>query len=105
MKAALRNPSLRYHDEEARFMAATVVTATVDERLKEQATAIYASAGLTLSEAFQIMLMRAVAERALPFDPLIPNAETIEAMKAARRGDVVKVGSINDLLADLHAGD
>jgi DNA-damage-inducible protein J len=86
-------------------MAATVVTATVDERLKEQATAIYASAGLTLSEAFQIMLMRAVAERALPFDPLIPNAETIEAMKAARRGDVVKVGSINDLLADLHAGD
>jgi DNA-damage-inducible protein J len=86
-------------------MAATVVTATGDERLKEQATAIYASAGLTLSEAFQIMLMRAVAERALPFDPLIPNAETIEAMKAARRGDVVKVGSINDLLADLHAGD
>jgi DNA-damage-inducible protein J len=66
-------------------MAATVVTATGDERLKEQATAIYASAGLTLSEAFQIMLMRAVAERALPFDPLIPNAETIEAMKAARR--------------------
>jgi DNA-damage-inducible protein J len=35
--------------------------------------------------------------------PLTPNAETIEAMEAARRGDVVKVGGVNDLLADLQA--
>jgi DNA-damage-inducible protein J len=49
--------------------------------------------------------MRTVAEGIPPFDPLIPNAETIEAMQAARRGDVVKVGSVNDLLADLHADD
>ena len=63
---------------------------TVDTRVKEEATAIYAAAGLMLSEAFRIMLMRTVAERALPFDPLIPNAETVKAMKAARRGDVVK---------------
>lgn len=83
----------------------TVVRATVDARVKEEATAIYAAAGLTLSEAFRMMLMRTVAERALPFDPLIPNAETIAAMKAARRGDVVKVGSVDDLLADLHADD
>jgi DNA-damage-inducible protein J len=86
-------------------MAATVVQATVDERVKEEATAIYAAAGLTLSEAFRIMLMRTVAEQALPFDPLVPNAETVEAMMAARRGEVVTVGSVNDLLADLHADD
>jgi DNA-damage-inducible protein J len=86
-------------------MAATVVQATVDERVKEEATAIYAAAGLTLSEAFCIMLMRTVAEQALPFDPLVPNAETVEAMMAARRGEVVTVGSVNDLLADLHADD
>jgi antitoxin component of RelBE/YafQ-DinJ toxin-antitoxin module len=42
---------------------------------------------------------------ALPFDPLTPNAETVEAMKAARRGELVKVGSAEDLLADLHADD
>ena len=86
-------------------MAATIVQATVDEPVKEEATAIYAAAGLTLSEAFRIMLMRTVAEQALPFDPLIPNAETVEAMMAARRGKVVKVGSVDDLLADLHADD
>ncbi len=44
------------------------------------------AAGLTISDAFRMMLMRTMAEKALPFDPLVPNAETIEAMKAARRG-------------------
>jgi len=49
--------------------------------------------------------MRTVADRALPLEPLIPNAETVEAMKAARRGELVKVGTVENLLADLHADD
>jgi DNA-damage-inducible protein J len=74
-------------------------------RVKEEAAAICAAAGLTLSDAFRMLLMRTVAERALPFDPLAPNAETVEAMKAARRGEVVEVGSVEELMADLHADD
>lgn len=31
-------------------------------------------------------------EKALPFDPLVPNKETMEAMKAAWRGELVTVG-------------
>ena len=85
--------------------ANAVVRARIDAKVKEEATAIYAAAGLTLSDAFRMLLMRTVAERALPFDPLTPNAETVEAMKAARRGELVKVGSVEDLLADLHAED
>lgn len=85
--------------------ASAVVRARIDPRVKEEAAAIYAAAGLTLSDAFRMLLMRTVAERALPFDPLTPNAETVEAMKAARRGELVKVGSVDDLLADLHADD
>ena len=42
-------------------------------------------------------------EAILPFDLPTPNAETVEAMKAARRGELVKVGSVENLLADLHA--
>jgi len=38
-----------------------------------------------------------------PFDLPSPNAETVEAMEAARRGELVKVGSVENLLADLHA--
>ena len=85
--------------------ANAVVRARIDSRVKEEAAAIYAAAGLTISDAFRMMLMRTVAERALPFDPLIPNAETVKAMKAARSGELVKVGSVENLLADLHADD
>jgi len=82
-----------------------VVRARIDRRIKEEAAAILGAAGLTISDAFRMMLVRTVAEKALPFDPLVPNAETIEAMKAARRGDLVTVGSVDDLMADLHADD
>jgi DNA-damage-inducible protein J len=83
--------------------ANAVVRARIDGRVREEATAIYAAAGLTLSDAFRMMLMLTVAERAFPFDPLIPNEETVEAVKAARRGEMVKVGNVENLLADLHA--
>jgi DNA-damage-inducible protein J len=83
--------------------AKTEVRARIDARVKEQAEAIYAASGLTLADAFRIMLLRTVAERALPFDPLTPNEETIEAMLAARRGEMVEVGGVEHLLADLHA--
>lgn len=85
--------------------ANAVVRARIDERVKEEATAILGAAGLTVSDAVRMMLVRTVAEKALPFDPLVPNADTIEAMKAARRGDLVTVGKAEDLLADLHADD
>jgi DNA-damage-inducible protein J len=91
--------------QEDSMPANAVVRARIDSRVKEEATAIYAAAGLTLSDAFRMMLIRTVAERALPFDPLIPNEETVEAMKAARRGDMVKVDRVDQLLADLHADD
>ena len=90
---------------ELRVPANAVVRARIDAHVKEEATAIYAAAGLTLSDAFRMLLMRTVAERALPFDPLTPNAETVETMKAARRGELVEVGTTENLFADLHADD
>lgn len=55
--------------------ANAVVRARIDQRLKEEAAAILAATGLTISDAFRMMLMRTVAEKVLPFDPLVPNAE------------------------------
>jgi DNA-damage-inducible protein J len=52
-----------------------------------------------------MLLMRTVADRALPFDPLTPNAETVTVMKAARRGELMEAGSAKGLLAELHADD
>ncbi len=81
----------------------SVVRARIDEATKNEAAAVLASMGLTLSDAFRLLLKRVAAEKALPFEPLVPNAETVEAMKAARRGDVVTAGKPSDLLARLSA--
>ncbi|MDY0282211.1 MAG: type II toxin-antitoxin system RelB/DinJ family antitoxin, partial [Salinivirgaceae bacterium] len=81
----------------------TVVRARIDGRTKSEAEAVLASIGLTVSDAFRMMMMRIAAEKALPFEPLIPNKETIEAMTAARRGELITVGKIDNLLATLNA--
>ncbi|MDO8813247.1 MAG: type II toxin-antitoxin system RelB/DinJ family antitoxin [Gallionella sp.] len=64
----------------------TVVRARIDEHIKEEASVVLAAMGLTVSDAFRIMLTRIAREKALPFEPLIPNDVTIQAMKDARSG-------------------
>jgi len=66
--------------------ANAVVRARIDERVKEVAAVVLAAMGLTLSGAFRILLTRVAREKALPFEPLVPNAEAIASMKDARRG-------------------
>jgi len=86
-------------------MPNAIVRARIDGQVKEEAAAVLASIGLTVSDAFRLMMIRIAKDKALPFEPLVPNAETIEAMKAARRGDLIKVGSPDSLLASLNADD
>lgn len=85
--------------------ANAVVRARIDARIKKQASDVLRTMGLTVSDAFRLMMIRIAAEKALPFAPLVPNKETIKAIEAARRGELVKVGSLEDLLADLNADD
>jgi len=82
-----------------------VVRARIDQRIKNEAAAVLGAMGLTVSDAFRLMMVRIAKEKQLPFEPLVPNDETIEAMKAARRGELVTVGSLDKLAASLKAGD
>jgi DNA-damage-inducible protein J len=82
-----------------------VVRARIDERIKTEAADVLSAMGLTVSDAFRMMMVRIAAEKALPFDPLVPNAETIAAMQEARQGDLPRFDSIDALMADLNAGD
>ncbi|OAI22586.1 XRE family transcriptional regulator [Methylosinus sp. R-45379] len=86
-------------------MTNTVVRARIDEHVKEEAAAVLATIGLTVSDAFRLMMVRIATDKALPFELLVPNAETIEAMKAARRGELVDVGAVENLLGSLNEGD
>jgi DNA-damage-inducible protein J len=82
----------------------SVVRARLDERTKREAAAALKKIGLTVSNAFRLLLVRVAAEKALPFEPLNPNAETVAAMKAARRGELIKVGKPDKLLRSLNEG-
>lgn len=87
-------------------MAANQLVQTrIDGAIKEEAAAVLAAMGLTVSDAVRLLLTKVAHEHALPFDPLIPNATTIAAMKAARAGHLPRVNSIDELKAALHAGD
>ena len=59
--------------------------------------------GLTVSDAVRLLLTKVAQDKALPFEPLIPNAVTIQAMKDARAGKVTQVVNLEALFADLHA--
>ncbi|MDE0407180.1 MAG: type II toxin-antitoxin system RelB/DinJ family antitoxin [Alphaproteobacteria bacterium] len=83
----------------------TVVRARIDEKTKEEAAAVLDAIGLTVSDAFRLMMVRIAAEKRLPFEPLVPNPETVAAMEAARRGELVTVGDVDGLMAELNAED
>jgi DNA-damage-inducible protein J len=83
----------------------TIVRARIDGRIKDEASAVLASIGLTASDAFRMMMTRIAREKALPFEPLVPNEETIAAMREARRGNLPRFRTVEDLMKDLNAGD
>ncbi len=47
--------------------------------------------GLTVSDAFRLMLTRVAREKALPFEPLIENDTTIAGMREARAVNLPRV--------------
>jgi len=64
-----------------------------------------AAMSLTVSDAVRLLLTRVARDRALPYAPLVPNAETVEAMKEARAGKLEKFKTPEELLNDLRADD
>ncbi len=67
-------------------------------QLEAEAAAVLADYGLSITDAFRLLLLHIVQEQALPFPDIIPNAETIAAMEAAERSETEPV-----TLAELRA--
>lgn len=85
-------------------MAANVlVQVRVDGAVKDEAAAVLAAMGLTVSDAVRMMLARVAREKALPFALLVPNDATTEAMKEASQGGLASARSIGELIDSLNA--
>jgi len=81
-----------------------LVQARIDGAVKEEAAAVLAAMGLTVSDAVRLLLTRVARDKALPFEPLIPNETTIAAMRDARAGKVEAV-TPDDIRAAFHEAD
>ena len=82
-----------------------MVRARINEKVKNQAAAVLETMGLTVSDAFRLLLVKVASEKTLPFEIHTPNDATITAMKAGKRGDVAKFKTVKELMADLNVDD
>jgi DNA-damage-inducible protein J len=83
----------------------TVVRARIDGQVKERAAKVLADMGLSVSDAIRLLLVRVAAEKALPFEIKVPNAETRAAIAELEHGAGASFDSVDDLIADLNAED
>lgn len=58
--------------------SSVIVRARVDERLKQEAEPLLAAIGLTMSDAFRLLLLRIAQDKALPFEPIFPKPKPIK---------------------------
>ena len=80
-------------------------TASIDRETWDKVQAVLECHYLNISDALYL-LMQAVADQGdLPFSCIIPGPETIAAMEAAERGELITVGSVDDLIAELNKDD
>ena len=85
--------------------ANALVQTRIDSAIKEEAAAVLAAMGLTVSDAVRLLLTRVAHEKSLPFEPLNPNEATIAAMREARTGKLDRFDSVDALMTDLDADD
>ena len=83
----------------------SVVRARIDGQVKERAAKVLADMGLSVSDAIRLLLVRVAAERALPFEIKVPNAETRAAMAEIEKGTSKSFDTVAELMADLNAED
>ena len=81
------------------------VRVDVDEAVRDDAVRHLAAQGLTIGQTMLIVLERAAAGCGPDFGALVPNATTVEAIEAARRGEVVELGSPADAISELNRED
>lgn len=84
-------------------MSRTVFTADVDEAALAQANEVLAKEGITLTDALLHMINYIVAEGRMPhFRCIESNEETLAAIAEAERGDLITVGTVDELMAELN---
>jgi antitoxin component of RelBE/YafQ-DinJ toxin-antitoxin module len=81
------------------------VRVDVERDVRDEAARQLAEQGLTIDETMRIVLEQTAAGCGPDFGALVPNATTVEAIEAVRRGEVVELGTPAEALAELNRDD
>ena len=81
------------------------VRVDVDQAVRDEAARLLAEQGITIGQTMRILLEHSAARCGPDFGALVPTATTVKAIEAARRGDVVELGSPANALAELNRED
>ena len=79
----------------------TMVHVRVNEKIKAQATKALTAMGLSVSDAVRVFLTRVAADKQLPFEIKVPNAQTRAAMHEARAMGNARFSSADELMREL----
>ena len=87
-------------------MRNAVVRARVEDDLKNEASKIFSTVGLSMSDAINLFLKQTVLTQSLPFPINVPNAATIQAMQDVRdRKNLHYPVPGKSIFDDLHSDD
>lgn len=81
------------------------ITTQIDDEVKAEASAVLASMGLTIPDAIRMLLTKVAQDHQLPFDPFVPNADTVAAMMEARRDALPSARNMDQFLEAMNADD
>jgi DNA-damage-inducible protein J len=75
-----------------------MIHARIEPKLKKSAELILSKVGVSTAEAIRLFLKQVELHRGLPFPVMIPNAETVAAIKEANDlSSLRRYGSFRDL--------
>jgi len=78
-----------------------MIRARVEPELKHEAEEVFATLGLSATQAITLFYKQVSLHHGLPFDVKIPNAATREAFRQTQSKDgLTRYGSVKDLMAD-----
>jgi DNA-damage-inducible protein J len=78
------------------------VRARTEPELKKRAEAVLNQLGLTPSAAINMFYRQIVLRQSLPFEVVLPNAATREAMRDAQSSrDLIEAGTVDELIEEL----
>lgn len=82
-----------------------VVQARINKEIKEEASVVLASLGLTVSDAIRIILTKVAHEKSFPAELLISNKETLQSIKDAEEGKVYTAHTLDDFFKEMNDND